>query len=556
MGKFGGFSSVEMRKPKKSTFDLSHDKRLTTSMATLTPVFVSEAMPSDHFRGSTEILLRLAPLLAPIFDRIFLYVHFFFIPCRLLWEEWEPFITGGRLGVGTDPSVAPIPPRFEVQPYLDAGRLDQGSLADYMGIPPVGNVTPTGWTGKFMDLMPMAAYQCVWFNYYRDRNFVADDVFGATPNGQFPPLHSGTYTIGGGDNGAVYFNIRQRAYEHDYFTSALPFTQRGEEVLMPIQLGGLAPLYAEPLNPASTSATLSGIEQPGSSNVGYGVLLDGAQPSLPAGSSTYVRGEDFDGTSTSINDFRSAYAIQVWLERNAVGGSRYNESTQAHFGVRPQDSRLQRPEYIGGGKIPVQISEVVSTSWSIDNDDNAIPQANMAGHGITYGNTNQFNYFCAEHGFIIGVMSIMPVPSYHQGLPRMFRRGSFIDYPWPTFARLGEQPVNDFEIYCDPASLTPDADGEYPEFGFQSRYADWKYIPSSNHGDFHNTLAFWTITREFTSPPVLGEAFNTVGANADSAIFAVNPSGTSGNYWAYLHNKVSVTRALPYFGTPNTLGFS
>lgn len=544
MSNFAGFSSVELRKPKRSTFDLSHDKRLSTKMGRLTPVFVTECMPSDHFRGSTEVLLRLAPLLAPIFDRIFLYVHFFFIPCRLLWEQWEIFITGGRFGVGVDPVVAPIPPYFDIQANID--DLGIGSLADYLGCPDFAAVAASGWTGKHIDAMPFLAYQCVWFNYYRDRNFVDDDIFGSFADGNFGPSPSGL------QSNSLYLQVRQRCYEHDYFTSALPFTQRGEQVLMPVELSGNVPLYANPVTVGTTSATLSAIEQPGSHPTGLGVSIDDSDPTWNG--KLFVRGQDFDGTSTSINDFRSAYALQVWLERNAVGGSRYNESTQAHFGVKPQDSRLQRPEYIGGGKIPVQISEVVSTAWSSDSGLNPVPQANMAGHGVTYGNTNQFNYFCTEHGFIIGIMSIMPVMSYQQGLPRMYQRRSFLDYPWPTFARLGEQPVNDFEIYTTPASLTPDADNEFPEFGFQSRYADWKYISSTNHGDFKVTLNFWCLTRNFGSAPVLGEAFNTVPEEADGIIFAITDNVMK--YWCYLHNRVTVTRALPYFGTPNTLGFS
>lgn len=547
MSTFKGFSSTKLMRPKRSQFDLSHERRLTTDIGTLTPCFVTECVPSDTFRGSTEVLLRLGPLLAPIFDRINLFVHYFFVPNRLLWVEWEKFITGGRLGVGVDPLTAPIPPRCEIEEHLaDFGERE---LSDYLGCPSFARIDPVAanWANKYVDLMPFAAYQCVWFNYYRDRNFIADDVFGTTDNGNFPPLASGTL-VDAGD----YTTLRQRSFHHDYFTSALPFAQRGEEVLMPVELGGDAPLYVNPPSTTPSSATVSGITQPGSIAVGYTVAIDETLPTSP--SSLWVKGEDFDGTSTSINDFRAAFALQVWLERNAVGGSRYNESTFAHFGVKPQDSRLQRPEYIGGGKIPVQISEVVSTAWSTNPDTSTVvPQANMAGHGITYGNTNKFNYYCTEHGFILGILSIMPVTSYQQGLPRMFRRRSFLDYPWPTFAKLGEQPVYDYEIYSTPASLTENADGEFPEFGFQSRYADWKWMPTTNHGYFKTDFFFWRLTREFADAPVLGADFVTVPNNLANNIFA-DQSGYQ-NFWLYCHNKISVIRPLPYFGVPNTMGF-
>lgn len=551
---YKGFNTVELRRPKRSSFDLSHEKRGSSTIGRLTPILCKEAIPGDVFTGSSEILLRLIPLLAPIYDRIKLYVHFFFVPNRLLWEEWETFITGGRLGVGVDPLTAPIPPRVDIGAAMTAipgcfhsTRTDD--LSTMLGVPNFIDIDPDigDWNGKFLDVMPHAAYQRIWMDYYRDRNFDADNVLGSIEM----PLPSGTQNAG---QFALYLNTKQRAYAHDYFTSALPFTQRGEEVLMPIELGGLAPLYANPPAAGATSVTLSGIKQPGAVAVGMQAVVDQSGVE-PAGTDLWVRGEDFDGTSTSINDFRSAYALQVWLERNAVGGSRYTESTQAHFGVRPQDSRLQRPEYLGGGVIPVKISEVVSTAWSTDAADQAVPQANMAGHGITYGNTNGFKYFCPEHGFIMGIASIMPVASYQQGLPRMFRRGTFLDYPWPTFARLGEQEVADYEIYTTPESLTPDADGEYPAFGYQSRYADWKWEPSTNFGAFRDTFLFWTLTRVFDTPPILGVGFNYILTGMDDRIFATDTSLTADRYLLYIHNNLHVKRALPYFAAPNTMGF-
>lgn len=542
MGKFAGFNSVELTRPKRSAFDLSHDKRLTTLMGKLTPVLCVECVPSDMFRGSTEMLARLAPLLAPIYDRIEIFVHFFFVPNRLVWDEWETFITGGRLGVGIDPAEAPIPPCADIGALLadSITRFAEGELSDYLGIPDLNAVDPdpSDWDGLTIDLMPFAAYQLIWYEYYRDRNFEPDDTLSF-------PLSSGVL---GAAQAGDYMNWRPRAYAHDYFSSSLPFTQRGEEVLMPVTLGGSAPLYVHPISGGTTDADVAGEEN--SINVLWNVPID---RNFETTGDLYVKGEDFDGTSTSINDFRSAYALQVWLERNAVGGSRYTESTQAHFGVKPQDSRLQRPEYIGGGRVNVQISEVVSTAWATQ-DAVEVPQANMAGHGMAYGNSNRFKYFCTEHGLIIGLMSIMAPATYQQGLPRMFRRRSFLDYPWPTFAQLGEQEVSNYELFVNPANLTEDENGDVPLFGYQSRYADWKYICNSNHGAFRSSLNFWHLTRIFADTPVLGLDFvNFDNALADR-IFAVSAAGGD-NFWMYIHNNLTVKRPLPYFGTPNTLGF-
>jgi hypothetical protein len=545
MARYAGFDTVQLRKPQRSSFDLSASSRLSARMGRLIPVLVQECVPSDSFSISTEMLVRLAPLVAPIYDQISVYVHYFFVPNRLLWEEWETFITGGRLGVGIDPLVAPIPPYFNVGGMLAAHPtlLDHSTLADYMGLPRFADVdsTAANWNPVNVDAMPFAAYQLCYFDYYRDRNFTSDElVFDFEL-----PLPSGVVSV---SDAADLINMKKRSYLHDYFTSALPFTQRGEEVLMPVQLGGHVPIYADPIS-SETSAVVSGIAQPGSVAVGYGITI---QADTSLNGKLYVDGADFDGTTTSINDFRSAYALQVWLERNAIGGSRYPESTQAHFGVKPQDSRLQRPEYIGGGIVKVKISEVVSTAWANDGAAD-IPQANMAGHGIAYGNSNRAGYFCTEHGFIIGIMSIMNPPTYQTGLPRMFRRSSFLDYPWPSFAKLGEQEVHDWEIYCSPTSATPDGDGNYPLFGYQSRYADWKSSYDTNHGAFRDSLSFWTMTRTFSSQPVLSEAFNLFDDDTEDRIFAV--SGGIDHFWIYLHNSIKVKRPLPYFGTPNTLGF-
>lgn len=517
---------------------------MSMKMGKLVPIMCTEVIPGDVIRGNTEVLVRVAPLLSPIYEKLSLYVHIFFVPNRLLWEEWETFITGGRLGAEASPEEAPIPPHFKISDMVAADEFaGKGSLADYLGCPIFSDVDPVAvnWDvpGATVDAMPFAAYQKIWHDYYRDRNFVGDDEYFTFP------MPSGLINIGS----TSWYLLQDRNYLHDYFTSALPFMQRGAEVLMPIQLGGLAGLYGEPVSPPTTTMLISGTED--GTPVGYGINVgpDGVEP--PDGSSLYVRGQDFTNTSSTIGDFRQAYALQVWLERNAIGGSRYVESTQAHFGVKPQDERLQRAEYLGGGRMPIQISEIVSTAYS-DDGTATVPLANLAGHGITYGNTNNFSYFCPEHGFIMAIASIMAPPSYHQGLPRMFRRKTFLDYPWPTFATLGEQTVEKNELYCSPLSMTVDADGNYPLFGYQSRYADWKYIPSSNRGDFHDTLLFWTLCRQFITEPELGYNFN-IWPGEEDRLFAVQ-DGTD-QFWCLVFNKVGVKRALPYFGKPNTLGF-
>lgn len=551
MSKYAGFTSVQVNRPQRSHFDLSHQKRMSVRMGPLYPCLVAEAVPGDTFDGSSDCLLRLMPLLAPIYDQIELYVHFFFAPIRPMWEDYEEFFAAGNKGGFTNEAV-PIPPYFDIGYCLEnfiGDSFEESSLSDYLGVPvlPIAPATANDYDGKKIMALPHVAYQWIWSEYYRDRNFIKDDEAG------YP-----TFPVASGDLGAdsgMYLFLRQRNYIQDYFTSALPNTQRGTEILIPMEA---AVTYRQQtaIRRSDNDALMTNNDL---------VFTTQAAPAYAGGSAAMQNAPNIDGTaikvdniesisngSSTINDFRAAYTLQLYYELMAIGGTRYTEVVEVNFGVRNPDSRLQRPEYLGGGRIDVQISEVVTTAWSVDSDAVSVPAGNMAGHGITYGNTNKFHYFIPEHGYIIGILSIMNKPSYHQGLPKMFQRWSFLDWVWPVFAKLGEQQVDKSEIYASPANLTPGTDGLLPLFGYQSRYADWKQIPNTNHGAFHSTLLFWTLTRHFSDSPELGAAFNIFDESTQDRIFAVE---NEDNFLLYLHNRVSVRRCLPFYGTPNTMGF-
>lgn len=538
MAGYKGFTSVELRRPTRSTFDLSHEKRISSRIGKLTPVLITETMPNDTFYGSSEVLIKLAPLIAPIFHRLNMYIHFFFVPDRIIWKDWETFVTGGRLGEAV--TAPPVPPNMNIQTLKNFGQkyLDVGSLADYLGVPPIPDAQ-AGWTTQTIDAMPWAAFYRCWYDYYRDRNYVQDD--------NMLPLPSGT--IINPDALQTLCATRYRSWQHDYFTSALPFTQRGQEVLMPLQGTGSVTYLDQSLIHTDDGGNVSA-----NSTVGVLANTDDALSYNPVAASydDPIRVENIDevqitNSSVSINDLRRAVRLQEWLERNALAGSRYNESIMAHFGRKTSDSRLQRAEYLGGGKAVVQISEVMTTAYSEDSDAAVIPPGNPTGRGSTYANTNKFSYNCEEHGFIVGILSVMPTSSYMQGLPRMFRqRNTFLDYPWPSFAHLGEQEVYDYEIFAGPTSMPTDRTTS-PLFGYQSRYSDWKNIQSSSHGDFRTTLDIWHLTRKFANQPVLGSQFVTFEDALQDRVFNVEQVDT---LWMYVYNKLNVKRSLPYFGTP------
>lgn len=549
MSTYKGFDTVVLSKPQRSFFDQSHGRSIPARMGQLIPVMCKEALPGDTFKFNTQIFVRLLALLAPIYAMIECYVHCFFVPNRLLWIDWENFITTGQEGLGV--SEQPIPPFYNVNLVLneELNYLDENSLADYLGVPTIADTDEASWDdtddSQAIDALPFVAYQRIWYDYYRDRNYVDDNVFDF-------PVASGT------NPSYDMLKIQQRGWAADYFTTAMTSTQRGSQVLMPI--GGdldvsylpASKIYRDdgtdiPAEAGGAGSELRGGRTAGGSNPQNLSFFNVAGGNLAQDARIEnIDAVEFTGSTITINDFRAAIQLQAWLERNLIAGSRYTESIQAHFGVRPQDSRLQRAEYLGGGRIPIKISEVVSTAWANDGI-NAIPQANLAGHGIGRGDSNSVSYYVQEHGFVMCILSILPNAQYKQGLPRMFRRRFFDDYVFPTFARLGEQPVYKWELFVNPTTLTADSENqEYPVFGYQSRYADWKWEATTVHGEFKSSLSFWTLARQFLDVPVLGNTFVNFEDALQDQIFAV----TGNNFLVNVYNRLGITRALPYFSVP------
>jgi hypothetical protein len=427
-------------------------------------------------------------------------VHYFFVPNRLTWDNWEKFIV--------DANTEHVLPNLN---WTEGATAIWGRFADYMGVPPV----PSGGTGTYINALPFAAYQAIYNEYYRDENLCPEVDY---------------KLVDGANDRGIFMEMRNRAWEHDYFTASLPFAQKGTAVDIPIgSIDNDVAVNWNSLENAHTAVTYDGTN---SQTIGAssGVSTIGT-PEMIAKTS------DIDIQPTTINDLRRAFRLQEWLEKNARGGTRYIENILMHFGVRSSDKRLQRPEYITGLKTPVIISEVLNTSAT-----EAEPQGNMAGHGVAVSTGKYGNYFCEEHGYIIGIMSVMPQPAYQQGIPKTFLKNDPLDFFWPSFAHIGEQPVLNNELFAYTAT------GE-DTFGYVPRYAEYKYQPSRVAGDFRTILDYWHLGRIFATQPALNQAFIECTPEQVERIFAVQDG--EDNLYCQIMHKIKAVRPMPKFGTPN-----
>lgn len=520
------------RMAQRNVFDLSHRRKMSCDMGLLIPHLVEEVIPGDTFKVKTDLFLRLSPLVAPMMHQVDVYTHYFFVPNRLIWEDWEDFITGGR---NADQEPEP--------PYVSSGTgWDIGSVFDYLGF-------PTDVAGIECSALPLRAYQLVWQEWYRDRN-IQDPV---------------TIDLTDGSDTTTGTTLQRRCWQKDYFTSSLPWQQRGDGIS--VNIGGTAPVTGSASvagNFYQVLATVGTLEPPST--------IHPLRPSTSSGPGDYLanpnHADNFDspdpstdtiianvplqtinssGTITgtadlssadpiSINDLRLSFQLQKWLELSARTGSRYRELLIGYFGVRSSDARMDVPEYLGGGRSPISISEVLQTESS----DASTPQGTMSGHGFSAQQSHAFKKSFEEHGWIIGIVSIMPKAVYQQGIRRSFSRKTRYEYPWPQFAHIGEQAVLRKEVYADGSG---DDDNV---FGYVPMYEEMRRGINSVHGDFRDTLKIWHMARIWEgSAPVLNSDFVT--CNPTKRVFAVESEDVC---WIDLLHNITAVRPIARYGEP------
>lgn len=506
----------------KNKFDLSHEKKLTLNMGTLVPILKMDVVPGDTFRVSSEIFMRLAPMIAPIMHRVDIYTHYFYVPNRIVWSGFDDFISK------EGPTIPQKVPQFlfPATGFPNDG-IKSGTLADYFGVPTVEDAAPLA-SSIAISQLPFRAYQLIFNEYYRDQTLGAEI-----------PVPKDDLDITITTNATVpLMELRQRAWEKDYFTTALPNPQYGAiEAGVPVDIQ-----YLPTSQVFKTDGSSYEFNALVGTNGGSNDLVIDKPAATGGGATGRIENIDPTGSSILINELRKANALQLWLEKQARGGQRLVETVLSHFGVRVPDSRVSRPEYLGGGKQHISISEVLST---FDNTAADFPQGTMAGHGISSGKSHGFTHTFPEHGYVIGIMSVLPKAAYQQGFNRDWLRQTKYDFYWPTFANLGEQEIKNQEIYWDNA-FTGDPDGT---FGYQMRYAEYKYQPDTVHGDFRSNLAYWHLGRIFTAAPVLNEDFITAKTTDFDRIFAVTDP-TVHKLWCQVYNSVDALRPMPVFGTP------
>lgn len=552
------FSLLPKADISRSKLDVS--KRLLTSfnVGDLIPIYLEEVLPGDTFQVDTSKVVRMQTLLTPMMDNIYLDTYYFFVPARLCWSHWRELM-------GENTESAWIPTTEYSVPQLEApdGGWNVGTIADHFGI-------PTGVSGLSVNALPFRAYSLICNEWFRDEN-LTDPLITPLTDATVTGVNTGNYVTDCA-KGGLPFKVSKY---HDYFTSALPAPQKGPDVAIPVTSSTEWPVVPMALDRDPTGLNVHyqstyfdngawsdhktstfTVRQPTVNNEMVNVsTYEPADWTRSIGTGTNSGHEPLnlyainpgDVPAATINELRMAFQLQKFFERDARGGSRYTELIRSHFGVTSPDSRLQRPEYLGGNRIPLTIAQVIQQSGTVATET---PQGTVTGLSLTTDKHSDFTKSFTEHGFVIGLVCARYDHTYQQGLRRLWSRKSRYDYYWPVFANLGEQAILNREIFAQGTS----ADAEV--FGYQEAWADYRYGINEVHGEMRSTAALsldsWHLADDYSELPTLSDGWIREDGNTVDRVLAVQ-SNVANQIYGDFYFKAYATRPMPVYSIPGLI---
>ncbi len=535
----------------RSTFSRNSSLKTSFNVGDIVPFYVDEVLPGDTFDVATSKVVRMPSLLTPLMDNLYLDTYFFFVPNRLVWAHWREFC-------GENTQSAWIPKTEYEVPQITAPAgtgWTTGTIADYFGI-------PTGVPNLSCNALPFRAYALIMNEWFRDQN-LCDPLSFPVDDATVAGVNTGTFVTDVAKGGLPY----KAAKYHDYFTSCLPAPQKGPDVLIPVSDGNKYPVYSlDQLVPGLSGNSFAAVQYWNNTNgdgLSYSTATIDGHDNDTAATHPVFKGVDdkqslmtyanlwavSDGYASmaTINQLRMAFQVQKLYERDARGGTRYIEILKSHFGVTSPDARLQRPEYLGGNRIPITINQVLQNSGT---SDGGTPQGTPTGQSLTTDVHGDFKKSFVEHGFIIGVMVARYNHTYQQGLERFWSRKSRFDYYWPAFANIGEMAVLNKEIYAQGSAK----DNEV--FGYQEAWADYRYKPSRCTGEMRSqasqSLDIWHLGDDYSSLPSLSADWIAEDSSVVDRVVAVQQQNAN-QLWADIYIKNTCTRPMPLYSIPGLI---